>query len=103
MEVRSGLDSLKTLLGVSSTSVAPKPSSATGADPATTTPFQGDCATFSCAGSEISQSAIASDVRSEKVASVQAALEAGTYHVPASAVASKLIDSMLAGGHSSEN
>jgi flagellar biosynthesis anti-sigma factor FlgM len=102
MEVRNGLDSLKTLLGVSSTSEAPKPSATTGEDQATTS-FQGDRATFSCAGSEISQSAIASDVRSEKVASIQAALEAGIYHVPASAVASKLIDSMLAGGQSSEN
>jgi anti-sigma28 factor (negative regulator of flagellin synthesis) len=36
-------------------------------------------------------------VRADKVASVQAAIAAGTYNVPASAVASKVIDSMLGG------
>jgi anti-sigma28 factor (negative regulator of flagellin synthesis) len=38
-----------------------------------------------------------SDVRTDKVAAVQAALEAGTYDVPASAVASKVVDAMLGG------
>jgi anti-sigma28 factor (negative regulator of flagellin synthesis) len=33
----------------------------------------------------------------DKVASVQAALEAGTYNVPASAVASRVVDAMLGG------
>ena len=36
-------------------------------------------------------------VRMEKVAAIQAALAAGTYDVPASAVASKLVDAMLGG------
>jgi anti-sigma28 factor (negative regulator of flagellin synthesis) len=36
-------------------------------------------------------------VRTDKVAAVQAALAAGTYDVPASAVASKVVDSMLGG------
>jgi anti-sigma28 factor (negative regulator of flagellin synthesis) len=34
-------------------------------------------------------------VRTDKVASVQAALAAGTYDVPALAVASKIVDAML--------
>jgi anti-sigma28 factor (negative regulator of flagellin synthesis) len=34
-------------------------------------------------------------VRPEKVAGIQAALAAGTYNVPASAVAAKLVDAML--------
>jgi anti-sigma28 factor (negative regulator of flagellin synthesis) len=34
-------------------------------------------------------------VRADKVSSVQAALAAGTYNVPASAVASKIVDAML--------
>jgi anti-sigma28 factor (negative regulator of flagellin synthesis) len=34
----------------------------------------------------------------DKVAGVQAAIAAGTYHVPASAVASKVVDFMLGMG-----
>lgn len=36
-----------------------------------------------------------SGVRTDKVAAVQAALATGTYNVPASAVASKVLDEML--------
>jgi anti-sigma28 factor (negative regulator of flagellin synthesis) len=36
-------------------------------------------------------------VRTDKVAGIQAALAAGSYNVPASAVASKMVDSMLGG------
>lgn len=41
-------------------------------------------------------------MRTEKVASIQAALAAGTYNVPASAVASKLVDACWAGSRRSE-
>jgi anti-sigma28 factor (negative regulator of flagellin synthesis) len=37
-------------------------------------------------------------VRADKVAAMRAALTAGTYEVPASAVAAKVIDSMLGRG-----
>jgi anti-sigma28 factor (negative regulator of flagellin synthesis) len=37
-------------------------------------------------------------VRADKVAGVQAAMAAGTYNVPAAAVASKVVDSMLGMG-----
>jgi negative regulator of flagellin synthesis FlgM len=54
-----------------------------------------DQATLSNAGSEVSQSAGTDGVRMDKVAAVQSALAAGTYSVPASAVASKLVDAMM--------
>ena len=57
-----------------------------------------DRATLSSAGSEVAQTSSGDDVRMDKVAAVQAALAAGTYSVPASALASKLVDAMLSGG-----
>ncbi len=54
-----------------------------------------DRATVSAAGAGISQSAPDGDVRWEKVAAVQQAVADGTYNVPTSAVASKMVDSML--------
>jgi negative regulator of flagellin synthesis FlgM len=60
--------------------------------------FDSDRATVSNAGNEVSQAVSGEDVRTEKVAAVQASLAAGSYNVAASAVASKLIDSMLGAG-----
>ena len=54
-----------------------------------------DHATVSAAGTGISQSSGGSDVRLEKVAAVQQALANGTYNVPAEAVASSVVNSML--------
>jgi negative regulator of flagellin synthesis FlgM len=54
-----------------------------------------DQATFSSAGSEVSQMADDTEVRMDKVAGIQAALAAGTYKVSAGAVASRVVDSML--------
>jgi negative regulator of flagellin synthesis FlgM len=58
--------------------------------------LSGDCATLSSAGSEVSTGSDSDGVRMDKVAAVQAALASGTYSVPASAVASKMVDAMLA-------
>jgi flagellar biosynthesis anti-sigma factor FlgM len=60
-------------------------------------PVSTDVATLSNAGSEVAQGAADGGVRMEKVAAIQAALAAGAYSVPASVVASKLVDVMLAG------
>ncbi len=97
MDVRNSLDGLRSLLGVNQ----PAPSAPQGKSSTTaqsTSALDGDSATLSSAANEISQSASSEGVRTDKVAAVQAALAAGTYSVPASAVASKVIDSMLAGG-----
>jgi flagellar biosynthesis anti-sigma factor FlgM len=95
MDIRSGLEGLKSLLGVSLPEPAAGPRDKTA-------PAHGDAAlgadhaTLSSAGSEAAQAASDTGVRAGKVAAVQSALAAGTYKVPSSAVASKLIDSMLA-------
>ncbi len=95
MDIRSSLDGLKSLLGVNPPApAATQPRSTTAAGGSA---LASDSATLSSAGSEVSQTASESDVRTDKVASVQAALAAGTYNVPASAVASKVVDAMLSG------
>jgi negative regulator of flagellin synthesis FlgM len=93
MDIRSSLDGLKSLLGVTpqATSATPSKSTSNSAPSA----LSSDRATLSSAGSEVSQTATDSDVRMEKVTSIQSALAAGTYNVPASAVASKMVDAMM--------
>ena len=58
-------------------------------------PLAGDTAQLSATATQVAQSAAASDVRLDKVASIQRALEAGTYDVPAADVAQKVIGAML--------
>ena len=52
---------------------------------------------MSNAGTEALQASAASGVRMDKVTAVQAALAAGSYSVPATALAGKLVDAMLSG------
>jgi len=77
---------------------APSAPQGKGSTSATPSSFDSDQATFSSTASEVLQAALGEGVRAEKVAAVQAALAAGTYSVPASAVASRVIDSMLTAG-----
>jgi negative regulator of flagellin synthesis FlgM len=97
MDIRSGLDGLKSLLGVAQPS--PQPAQTKSTSSAATEALTSDRATVSNAGSEVSSALGDSSVRADKVAGVQAALAAGTYDVPAGAVASKLVDAMLGGDH----
>jgi negative regulator of flagellin synthesis FlgM len=97
MDIRNSLDGLRTLLGVNPAVPSAPQSKSTGAS-TVATGFDNDRATLSSAGNEVSQAVTGEDVRSEKVAAVQAALATGNYDVPASAVASKLIDAMLSAG-----
>ncbi len=94
MDIRNSLDGLKSLLGVASPApAAPQPAKSGGATGVNI--FGSDQATFSSAANEVALTANGDGVRLDKVASIQAALAAGTYHVPASAVASKVVDAML--------
>jgi flagellar biosynthesis anti-sigma factor FlgM len=93
MDIRSSLDGLKSLLGVDQPAPAAPQTKSNAA--AGGSGLGSDRATLSSAGSEVSLTAAEPGVRTDKVASIQAALAAGTYDVPAAAVASKVVDSML--------
>ena len=97
MDIRSSLDGLKSLLGSAPASPA-APQAAKSGPTAAGSAMGSDQATFSSAASEVSLTAADAGVRTDKVAGIQAALAAGSYNVPASAVASKLVDSLLGGG-----
>ena len=96
MDIRTSLEGLKSILGVNPQQAHPAtgPRGNTTSGPGT---LNSDRATLSSAGSEVLLTAGDQDVRTEKVAGVQAALAAGTYNVAASAVASKIVDAMLGG------
>jgi negative regulator of flagellin synthesis FlgM len=94
MDIRNSLDGLKSILGVAQ----PAAASAQPKSGATKTGGGGlgsDQAIFSSAASAVSQGSNDSGVRMDKVASIQAALAAGTYNVSPAALASKMVDSML--------
>jgi len=95
MDIRNSLDGLRSLLGVNPT---PQPAAGTKSNATTGGSVMGsDRATLSSAGSDLLQTAGEDGVRMDKVTGVQAALAAGTYDVPPSAVASRLVDAMLGG------
>lgn len=60
-----------------------------------TTSVQSDAAKVSVSASLLAQDVGGTDARAGRVAELQQAIAAGTYSVPASAVADKLISSML--------
>ena len=97
MDIRSSLDGLRSLLGVSQSASSSAQQVRQQQTPAAGS-FSADHATLSSAGSLASQALTEDGVRMDKVADIQAALAAGTYNIPASAVASRIVDSMLAGG-----
>ncbi len=94
MEIGNNLEGLKSLFGVSQSSSQVTPQVRSGTASGASALFN-DRATLSSAGSEVSQMAADPEIRMDKVAAIQSALASGTYHVPASAVASKILDSMM--------
>jgi negative regulator of flagellin synthesis FlgM len=92
MNVSNNLQGLQQLF--SSPEVAEAPGK-TGAAAAQNADSGGDKATLSAAASFAAAAAPDSDVRMEKVAEIQQALASGTYSIPASQIAGKMIDQML--------
>jgi len=98
MEIRNNAEALKAFLGVSS-SVSAKSLTTQGSQAeGLTTAFTGDVATLSEVGTAVQGALVHEGVRLDKVVAVQNALAGGTYRVPATDVADKLIDAMLVAG-----
>lgn len=95
MEIRNNAETLKALLGVSSSESAQRVKSEGPQTSDTPAIFTGDEATLSGIGAAMQSASGQDGVRLDKVAAVQQALAAGTYHVPPSKVANKVIDAML--------
>lgn len=105
MEIRanrnSTLDGLNSLLGAAAAAPASSPAVSSydptdqSVDAGDFPSLDGDWATLSTAGSSIAQAAGDAGVREDKVSAVRASLAAGTYSVPAQAVASRAIGVML--------
>ena len=94
MDIRSSYEGLKSILGVTTPSAPSVPQAKnTVASPYST--WGNDQATLSSAGSAMNSVSADSGVRMDKISSIQSALAAGTYQVPASAVASRVVDSMM--------
>lgn len=93
MEITNNLEGLSSLLGINTADISSSHSKSQGT--AQENALGTDRATLSSAASEMSQASISDGVRMDKVAAVQAALAEGTYSVPASEVASKVIDAMF--------
>lgn len=97
MDVTKNMNMLSSLLGIDQTRSAQKTQqTGTAATKSTgsSSQYDGDLASVSAAAGSLASSDT-SDVRMDKVAPIQAALAAGTYSVSASAVAGKLVSSML--------
>lgn len=94
MEIRNRAEDLKALLGVPTTSPS-QAQQVRGGRAEVESALAGDRATLSGAGAAAAQQAADDSVRLDKVAEVRAAISAGAYHVPAEAVAAKLVETML--------
>jgi negative regulator of flagellin synthesis FlgM len=91
MNVRNGIENLTQIFpSQTATSAAASKESASQSEP-----LAADKAQISVLAVQAAQSATSSEVRLDKVASIQSALQSGTYQVSAEDVAKKVIASML--------
>jgi negative regulator of flagellin synthesis FlgM len=98
MNITSGIGSAAPALNVmstNSTNGAEQVKQADNNGGQTAAVQQADNASLTSTAGVLAQSLNGDDVRVDKVAALQAAVASGTYNVPASAVADKLIESML--------
>lgn len=95
MNVRNDIENLSQILPSQTAPVSP-PAKSGNSQP--TAGSHTDTAQLSAVGTQAAQSSEVPEVRLDKVASIQAALQAGTYQVPAADVAQKVIESMLGTG-----
>jgi negative regulator of flagellin synthesis FlgM len=95
VEIRNSLSGLNAISNPAPVSNQAGTAAQSADSTAPTTQNTDDHATVSTAGADISKATPNGDVRWEKVTAIQQALADGSYNVPASAVATKLVDSML--------
>jgi negative regulator of flagellin synthesis FlgM len=95
MNISNGIENLAQIFTAQPAPVAPPAKSSNASQ---SEALASDKAQLSVVATQVAQSSTTSDVRLDKVASIQSALQAGTYDVPASDVAQKVISSMLAPG-----
>jgi negative regulator of flagellin synthesis FlgM len=95
MNISSGIENLAQILPAQT---APAAAAVKSSNPPQSEGLEADKAKLSVVATQVAQSAATSDVRLDKVASIQNALQAGTYEVSASDVAQKVMASMLAPG-----
>ena len=93
MNVRNGIENLNQIFPSQATAT---PNTARSNNTPQSEGLRDDTARLSAVATQATQSGPVSEVRLDKVASIQSALEAGTYHVSAADVAKKVMHSMLA-------
>jgi len=90
MNIGNGIENLNQIFPAQAAATSPRAAadSQQEAQPA-------DQAQLSAAGTQAAQLPADSDVRLDKVAAIQNAIASGTYQVPASAVAEKVVSALL--------
>lgn len=98
MTSTNSINSLQHLIGTVATggsTEAKRPDSATSGSSATSNVGKLDQASLSSASTLVGQALSGSDVRTAKVSALQQAIASGSYRVPSSAIADKIVSSLL--------